>query len=971
MCFGFIDAQTSIKRYSYAQVRLIAANMARQLQERGICAGSCITIDLPNCPEFVFLLLAAAYGGFSLAPLNKRLTEEEKQSRIVSLKLSRSIECAAHFDKMHAHELFLQARSALAGNNLERRPIMGARQDAKETAIHFAERQAHLFDENSVALIMFTSGTTGKAKAVPLTWHQLQASAASSNAALNVFGEGLWQVPLPLFHIGGMQVAIRSILNEMPFLLYERFDARKVLADAKLYSATHISVVDKMLQDLLDVAEGKDAQAAASLANYSCVLLGGGALNRKTLLRALRANARVYASYGMTETSSQIANSLVTPRFDGGMQLMSGYTVRIVDADSQGYGRLAVRGPGVFSGYANARAAFTVDGFFLTGDAAALKDNKLYVKERTCDMFVSGGENIYPAEIVERLLQVPGVADACVFGVPHEKWGRRPVGFIERAHADSDVRVDAAACMGAGAGEGAGAGAGVGAGAGARAGEGSNIQNDQAFSSYVYKTLAPSLSKLYMPQYLFTLPKLPRTGIGKIDKQALSLLYENRLEIKKITLYLLSIPFKEPFKTAKTTLSNRESLLVEVTDWKGRTGLGECVAFASDWYLPETIEQDLNAIKRDIAPCVLDTVYLHPREALPSFEALDSARNFPLACGAVESALWDLYGKIVQKPLWQLILEEAGAAGVETGASAGTGVDGCARKEMGAAGAHKEATTHKEAGARDSLPGAQNATSHEKEKPDSLRITSAGAVVGITSPVETVETVRRCVQAGYKRIKLKVAPGSLACVQEVRKEFPQLMLTLDANQSFGEQNMSELRAIDKCGAAWIEEPLDISRIPQRSGKEAVFARLAQLQRTLSTPICLDESFTCAREAYRALSYPELRCFAIKVGKFGGISAALEFAQTAQARGACVWMGGMYDTGISKRMHSAFQMLPGIDAPGDVGATSRYFAQDVTDPPYAVVRGMVSLNTPHNECGLGCNLCLSALANVQVKRWILE
>lgn len=90
-----------------------------------------------------------------------------------------------------------------------------------------------------------------------------------------------------------------------------------------------------------------------------------------------------------------------------------------MDAGPDGFGRLAVRGPGLFSGYLNARAAYTADGFFLTGDTAAIApDGKLYVKERTDDMFVSGGENVYPAEIREKLLRVPGVADAYIFGAP-------------------------------------------------------------------------------------------------------------------------------------------------------------------------------------------------------------------------------------------------------------------------------------------------------------------------------------------------------------------------------------------------------------------------------------------------------------------------------------------------------------------------------------------------------------------------
>lgn len=247
----------------------------------------------------------------------------------------------------------------------------------------------------------------------------MEASKASNRVLSGrVRGRGLWQAVLPFFHVGGFQVLVRSVCSRWPLRIYERFDAAAVLRDAEVMHATHISVVDKMLQDMLNARPN-------ALSQYECVLLGGGPLNAKTVARALEAEARVYASYGMTETSSQVANTLITPQFTGGMRLLPGYSARIVEPDAEGFGRLALRGPGVFGGYANARAAFTVDGFFLTGDTAALHDGCLYVRERTGDMFISGGENVYPAEIVDALVRVPGVADAYVFGLPDARWGRR------------------------------------------------------------------------------------------------------------------------------------------------------------------------------------------------------------------------------------------------------------------------------------------------------------------------------------------------------------------------------------------------------------------------------------------------------------------------------------------------------------------------------------------------------------------
>ena len=355
-------------------------------------------------------------------------------------------------------------------------------------------------------------------------------------------------------------------------------------------------------------------------------------------------------------------------------------------------------------------------------------------------------------------------------------------------------------------------------------------------------------------------------------------------------------------------LTHRDSLIVEVRDRQGRTGLGECVAFATDWYLPEILDDDERVLREVLAPAAVHEVYLHPSEAGASFATKRAAVRYPLARGAIEPALWDLYGKIAGKPLWRLI-----------GGSA-------------------------------SSPAA----------------VPAGAVVGIGSSEQTVEAVRRCVQAGYKRVKLKVAPGEpVKAALAVRAAFPQLMITLDANQSFIEEDRDQLRLLDGCGAAWIEEPLDPLRAPM-SGPRDILARLARLQRGMNTPICLDESIVKPGDAARALRHPGLRCYALKIAKWGGVQPALEFAAAAMERGCTVWMGGMYDTGISKRLHAAFETLPGIDAPGDIGATSRYFPVDICDPVYEAPGGLISLNPAGHRHGIGCDLDRDALEKVLVR-----
>lgn len=930
-CFTYVDEAGNETAYSYREARMLSAALARLLLDRGVRPGDCVAVDLPNCPEYVLLMLAAAYGGFALVTLNNRLTDTEKYSRLLDIERKPTVSLAPlRIDESNASRLVDGAQALLAGEGASSgsgrvagrgaRPSFAARvnaasaearstkalgrassgraslrrrsevaqQDAAESIIHFAEHASHVFDFDARAVVMFTSGTTGRAKAVSLTWGNICFASEASNVMLNRHGEGLWQAVLPLYHIGGFQVIVRSILNCCPFALYRRFDAQRLLTDAAKKGATHVSVVDKMLQDMVA------ADKAETLARYSCILLGGAALNPQTLDRARRAGARVYASYGMTETSSQIAHAQVTASFTGGLRLLPGYEAHIVDSGDDGFGRLAVKGPGLFGGYLNARAAYTVDGFFLTGDTAALYAGKLFVKERTEDMFVSGGENVYPAEIKEKLLRVTGVADAHVFGAADARWGRRPVAFVEREKAPElrrtasryvqQAQVDPRAAM-----------------------------TNRQMAAAIRASLAPRLSKLYLPKHVCVLDEFPRTGIGKVDRAALERMYDQRIEVTRVALYRIRLPFSKPFKTAKATLTHRESVIVEVTDHAGRTGLGECVAFPTDWYLPETLDQDVRVLHDVLAPLVLREMFLHPGEVSAAFAFAPEAKAFPLACGALEPALWDLYGKIVDKPLWQLI------GGVPDAAAANSV----------------------------SVP--------------------AGAVVGLGSAVETAASARRCAEAGYKRVKLKVKPGNaLACVRAVRAALPDMMITLDANQSFSEREAEELRGLDDLDVAWIEEPLDPRRVPA-VGPTDLFSRLTRLQRTLNTPFCLDESIVCPDDLSRALAHHELRCYALKLGKFGGVQPGLDFVRLANARGINVWMGGMYDTGVSKRLHAAFETLPGVKAPGDIGATARYFSSDVTDPPYTAERGMVTLNREGHASGLGCDLNRSVLENVLVER----
>ena len=865
------EGRVDLVSLTYAQVDELACRLTAALATRGVREGDLVPVDLANGPLFVGLMLAASRMGFALVTLNARLSTAEKRLRLAGLEaaLGRKLPTP-----LSADDLAACAR--------------GAAGDAG------ASCAAPSVPGGATAVVMFTSGTTGTPKAVPLSWDNLCGSARAFNARLATRGEGLWQATLPMYHVGGLQILVRSVLNETPLALYGRFDAPRVLRDAEVLDATHLSVVDKTLRDLLD-ADDTRAQAGLPrvLPRYACLLLGGSVPNPVTLRRSVAAGARVWASFGMTETASNVASAPVTDDFDGWLDLLDGYEAHVVGADggvTAGTGQLAVAGPGVMGGYLNATTPRTPDGLLLTGDMAEMRDGRIRVGERTGDMFVSGGENVYPAEIENALLELPGVRDAYVFGTPDPMWGRRPVAFVEAPAAPS---ADPAPLC----------------------------------AEHLRGELCATLSKLNRPERLYVLGELPRVGIGKIDRAALRARDAARLEVARVDVWRIEQPLRTPFVTARTTMRARTSAIVRVTDRAGHVGLGECVSFPTPWYLPETLGEDLAVLCERLIPLVVGQPLLDPWQAEELLASCPEARTLPMARAALENALWDLWARVRGVPLWRVLREQVGASDA--------------------------------AGCTDGLTAT------------SVRV-PAGIVVGIGSVCDTLGAVQSAVEAGYTRVKLKVRPGDdVERVRAVRRAYPDLMLTLDANQSYTEDDLPALRALGELDIRCIEEPLDPGRAPA-GDCAGLFELLESLQGQLSMPVCLDESLTCADDAWRVLrDHPSLRCFALKIGKFGGVGPALRFYREARQRGAEVWMGGMYETSISKRLHAAFETLPGAEIPGDLSATSRYFLRDIAAPELTVERGLIELNTPGHPSGLGCELDEGVVAGTCVEHRVFE
>ena len=228
--------------------------------------------------------------------------------------------------------------------------------------------------------------------------------------------------------------------------------------------------------------------------------------------------------------------------------------------------------------------------------------------------------------------------------------------------------------------------------------------------------------------------------------------------------------------------------------------------------------------------------------------------------------------------------------------------------------------------------------------------------------------VRKSAQSGIGRVKIQVRPGhDLETLQLVRKEFPHLALVLDAGMSFTEENAEELKAIDALGAVCLVDPLDPDYLP-RVGPQDFWARMVRLQRDMSTPLCLDACWDDPAELQQVLDEsPSLRCVTMRVAKFGGIQPTLEFYWWARERGLSLWMGGMFETGVAKRVDAAFATLPGMNIPSDLEDVTAYFVADTATPPFVLQQGVARVNPPGHEFGLGCGLDDRMLESAYINR----
>lgn len=443
-----------INEYTYNDIYRGVVHVARKLEP---LQASRIAILSDNSVMMAIYVLATMVVHKELLLLNVHLKPKEIENQLAQLDVTTVLH------SVERREQLPNSISTIVFESLER---ILSDEEADDTF-------DWTFEDRDIAVIMNTSATTGQFKSVPLRWGQIRAHVQASKEVLGKTEQDNWLMVLPLFHVSGLSILMRSLYNGTAITILPKYDEIKVLELIKSEKINMMSLVPTILTQL---------EPKITHHKLRVILLGGEFIPMALIDACEKKSLPIYKTYGMTETFSQSVTFSVLDyphKRDSVGKPLPGMQVRIDKPDVDGVGEIHLTGPMVMTGYIDKEP---IDGDLNTDDIGYVdEDGFVYILNRRKDLIISGGENIYPKELEDLVYTLPSVKECAIVPVPDPKWGQVPALFVAFHDGESMIA--------------------------------------DAILSFMTKSLA----KYKVPKYVKILPALPRNGTGKIVRNELRL----------------------------------------------------------------------------------------------------------------------------------------------------------------------------------------------------------------------------------------------------------------------------------------------------------------------------------------------------------------------------------------------------------------------------------------------------------------
>jgi malonyl-CoA/methylmalonyl-CoA synthetase len=468
------------RKYSYRDAIAASARVANYLVSLGVVPGDRVAVQVEKSPEAVFLYLGAVRAGAVYLPLNNAYTDHEIEyfvgdagPRIVACSPERrgGIEAIAGAHGARVETLDAHGAGSITDGS---RGLSATFEDAQRSG-------------EDLAAILYTSGTTGRAKGAILTQENLRSNAETLAKLWRFTGDDVLIHALPLFHTHGLFVALNVTLAAgSSVILLPKFDAALIV---QLCSRATVRMGVPTFNTRLLEQPGLDR---GSTRHMRLFVSGSAPLSAETHASwSERTGHAILERYGMTETNMNSSNPYEGERRPGAVGFpLEGVEIRIADPESgkalpQGeVGSIEIRGPNVFKGYwknpGKTAAEFRRDGFFISGDVGRFDgEGYLHIVGRAKDLIITGGYNVYPAEVEGEIDALEGVAECAVVGLPDRDFGESVNAVVVRAR-------------------------------------GSRVK-----SAEIMTALGKQLARYKQPKRIFFVPELPRNAMGKVQKNVL------------------------------------------------------------------------------------------------------------------------------------------------------------------------------------------------------------------------------------------------------------------------------------------------------------------------------------------------------------------------------------------------------------------------------------------------------------------